>query len=192
MHTQPKPNLTNDLSSIAATPWLQSCCISNPLSHATVVALQTIQFQYGTLHSAVLAVPPVCSASVSTALKAVKSCDAQRCAHLSMASKRHTHHHLSSLHHTTLCCPAAEAPTASLLSNPKTLSTIQKVLEGQLPGAESAMTNGAPANGNGPTTVSDSYEEGQLVEVKFRAMKPGKYSLQLLCMSGTNTNILIS
>jgi hypothetical protein len=46
------------------------------------------------------------------------------------------------------------------------------------------VANAAPANGIGPTIVSDMDEEGQLVEVKFRAAKAGKYSLQLMCMSG--------
>ena len=44
------------------------------------------------------------------------------------------------------------------------------------------MANAAP--GIAPTIVSDTEEEGQLVEVKFRAAKAGKYSLQLMCMSG--------
>ncbi|KAA6421625.1 MAG: translocation SEC63 protein [Trebouxia sp. A1-2] len=85
----------------------------------------------------------------------------------------------------------AEAPATSLLSNPKTLSTVQKILEGQTAGAESAVANAAP--GVGPTIVSEVDEEGQLVEVKFRAAKAGKYSLQLMCMSdswiGSDTSI---
>jgi len=44
------------------------------------------------------------------------------------------------------------------------------------------VANAAP--GVAPTVVSDMEEEGQLVEVKFRAAKAGKYSLQLMCMSG--------
>ena len=56
------------------------------------------------------------------------------------------------------------------------------MLEGQTAGAESAVANAAP--GVGPTIVSEVDEEGQLVEVKFRAAKAGKYSLQLMCMSG--------
>jgi len=44
------------------------------------------------------------------------------------------------------------------------------------------VANAAP--GIAPTIVSDTEEEGQLVEVKFRAAKAGKYSLQLMCMSG--------
>jgi hypothetical protein len=45
------------------------------------------------------------------------------------------------------------------------------------------VANAAP--GVAPTIVSDiEEEEVQLVEVKFRAAKAGKYSLQLMCMSG--------
>lgn len=47
------------------------------------------------------------------------------------------------------------------------------------------MTNAAPDDSVGPINASDAQEEGQLVEVKFRAAKAGKYNLQLVCMSGT-------
>lgn len=86
---------------------------------------------------------------------------------------------------SSLFCVAAEVASTSLLSNPKTLSTIQKILEGQPLGSESAVTDCAPGDGVGPLSGGDAEEEGQLVEVKFRATKPGKYSLQLICMSGT-------
>lgn len=86
---------------------------------------------------------------------------------------------------TSPCACCAEAPATSLLSNPKTLSTIQKILEGQTPGGESVVTSAAPDDSAGPTNASDAQEEGQLVEVKFRAAKAGKYNLQLVCMSGT-------
>ena len=90
--------------------------------------------------------------------------------------------------HKSVRCPCyAEAPATSLLSNPKTLSTIQKILEAQTPGSESVVTNAAPDDNIGPVNASDAQEEGQLVEVKFRAAKAGKYNLQLVCMSGTPT-----
>ena len=78
---------------------------------------------------------------------------------------------------------ASAAPASSLLSRPQTLSTIQKILEGQLPGNESTTGDGA-RDGVEPLSSGEGDQEGQLVEVKFRAMKAGKYNLQLMCMSG--------
>lgn len=84
---------------------------------------------------------------------------------------------------------ASAAPSSSLLSRPQTLSTIQKVLEGQLPSNESGTTDGLP-DGVEPISSGEGEQEGQLVEVKFRAMKAGKYNLQLMCMSGEQAFVM--
>ena len=54
---------------------------------------------------------------------------------------------------------------------------ITKILETQLQDSstDAAVVSKAP---------KEDKQEGQLVEVKFPAKKPGKYNLQLICMSG--------
>ena len=56
---------------------------------------------------------------------------------------------------------------------------ITKVLEAQL-GDGPVPTDAA----NTKKVAKDDSLDGQLVEVKFPAKKPGKYNLQLICMSG--------
>ena len=75
------------------------------------------------------------------------------------------------------CFVAAETSPSLLLSDPKTATTITKILEVQL--QDSTM------DAAGVTKASKGDKlEGQLVEVKFPAKKAGKYNLQLMCMSG--------
>ena len=80
----------------------------------------------------------------------------------------------------------AEEPLSSILSNLKALALIQQHVEGEQPKSEASGNNGVAGNGSMQANGKSSQEEaeGQLVEIKFRAAKAGKYSLQLQCMSG--------
>lgn len=90
--------------------------------------------------------------------------------------------HDSSVAVLELHVACAEAAATSLLSNPKTANLIQQIVAGQQPRAEASGNNGT--SGNGSLMAQAEEQQGQLVEVKFKAVKPGKYSLQLQCMSG--------
>ena len=76
-----------------------------------------------------------------------------------------------------VCLDAAEILPSMLLSDPKTATMITNTLEIQLQDSstDAAVVKKAP---------KEDAPEGQLVEVKFPAKKPGKYNLQLICMSG--------
>ena len=70
-----------------------------------------------------------------------------------------------------------------MLSNPKTLSLIQQTVAGERP-SQASGNNAVSGNGSNTLAAHDDEQEGQLVEIKFKAFKPGKFSLQLQCMSG--------
>lgn len=72
---------------------------------------------------------------------------------------------------------AAETSPSLLLSDPKTATMITKILDIQL-------QDSSPDAAVVKKASKDDKLEGQLVEVKFPAKKPGKYNLQLICMSG--------
>lgn len=99
------------------------------------------------------------------------------------------HFHITSacqLANWLLC--AAEARSPPVLLNPKALTLIQQYVEGEQPKPEFSGNNGAAGNGSSQSlvsaTASQDESEGQLVEIKFRAVRAGRYSLQLQCMSG--------
>ena len=85
--------------------------------------------------------------------------------------------HLSFQFLRAVCFDAAEILPSMLLSDPKTATMITNTLEIQLQDSstDAAVVKKAP---------KEDAPEGQLVEVKFPAKKPGKYNLQLICMSG--------
>lgn len=82
-----------------------------------------------------------------------------------------------------------------MLSDPKVLSLIQQYVEGEQPKSEASGNNGVSGNGSSQALVngqsSPQEPEGQLVEIKFRAIKAGRYSLQLQCMSGDSRHLCL-